>query len=246
MRAIAAEHPDGLTARLPGEVIDETLVIDITLNTSDLTHPEPDGLRLNETEDFVIAIPQGGVFPPSVQVRHDRFLGFPHVLAGRTLCLYLDPSREWQPTLGIRGLMDRLWDWLDDAVNARFDPSTALYHAVGGVVHVTHGTPLIVVRHRIDGSARAMAGHLRRRTDHRYDHVPGMATAEDEIPMPVFIAPHDLPFGAGQDRLLDLLQRLDHADTQEVPRAFVSPHRRMRLNTPGPGLRGRRGAYGLR
>lgn len=231
LRAIAAEYPDDVTVRLPGEVVDETLLIDITLNTSDLTHPEPEGLWLNETEDFVIAIPDGGVFPPSVKVRHNRFLGFPHVLAGRTLCLYLDPSREWQPKLGMRGLMDRLWDWLDDAVNARFDPSTALYHAVGGVEHVTYGTPLIVVRHRIDGSTRAMAGHLRRRTDHRYDQVPGMATTEDDIPMPVFVAPHDLPFGAGQDRLLDLLQRLDHADTQEVPHAFVSPHRRMRLNT---------------
>ncbi|MFJ9390062.1 ThiF family adenylyltransferase [Nocardioides sp. NPDC101246] len=233
MRAIAAEHPDDLTVHLPGDVVDETLLIDITLNTSALMHADLAGLQLNEAEDFVVAIPEGGVFPPSVKVRHNRFLGFPHVLAGRTLCLYLDPSREWQPKLGIRGLMDRLWNWLEDAVNARFEPSTALYHAVGGVEHATQGTPLIVVRHRIDNSSRGMAGHLRVRSDHRYDHAPGAAIAEDDLPMPLFVAPHDLPFGAGQDRLVDLLQRLDYADTQEVPRAFVSQRRRVRLNTLG-------------
>ena len=234
LRALNAEHPADLTVRLPGKIVDETLLIEITLNTRDLPEPKPGGLRLNGTEDFVIAIPEHALRPPEVGVWHDRFLGFPHLLAGTTLCLYLDHAREWQPTNGIRGLINRLWDWLDDAVNARFDPSTALYHAVGGVLHVTTGTPTIVVRHAVDGSTRTTAGHLRRRTDHRYDHLPGPATNTGDIPMPVFGAPHDLPFGAGNDRLLDLLERLDYADQQQVPIAFIAhPRRRVPLALPG-------------
>jgi hypothetical protein len=234
LRALNAEHPADLTVRLPGKIVDETLLIEITLNTRDLPEPKPGGLRLNGTEDFVIAIPEHALRPPEVGVWHDRFLGFPHVLAGTRLCLYLDHAREWQPTNGIRGLINRLWDWLDDAVNARFDPSTALYHAVGGVLHVTTGTPTIVVRHACDGSTRTTAGHLRRRTDRRYDHVPGPATDTGDIPMPVFGAPHNLPFGAGNDRLLDLLERLDYADQQQVPIAFIAhPRRRVPLALPG-------------
>lgn len=233
LRALGEEHSDTLVVRLPGKMVDEALFIEISLNTQDLRDPKPGGLRLDETEDFLIAIPQSALGPPTVGVQHDRFLGFPHVLTGTRLCLYLDPSREWQPTQGMRGLMNRLWGWLDDAVNARFDPSTALYHAVGGVLHVTSGTPTIVVRHRIGDSARAAAGHLRRRTDHRYDHLLGPATSDDEIPMPVFVVPHNLPFGAGYDRLLDLLQRLDDAHSQDVPMAFLPPPRRHgRLTVP--------------
>lgn len=181
----------------------------------------------------MIAIPEHALRPPEVAVRHTRFLGFPHVLAGTRICLYLDHAREWQPTYGIRGLINRLWDWLDDAVNARFDPSTALYHAVGGVLHVTTGTPTIIVRHAVDGSARTTAGRLRRRTDHRYDHLLGSATVTGEIPMPIFVLPHDLPFGAGNDQLLDLLERLDYADQQQVPIAFIAqPRRRVLLARP--------------
>lgn len=220
LRTLSAEHQNDLTVRLPGTIVDKTLLIEITLNTSELSKKVPGGLQFNGTEDFLIAIPEHALRPPEVGVRHDRFLGFPHVLAGTRLCLYLDPAREWQPAHGVRGLINRLWDWLDDAANARFNASTALYHAVGGVLHATTGTPMIVVRHAVDGSTRTTAGHLRRRTDHRYDHLPGPATEADDIPMPVFVAPHNLPFGAGNDRLIGLLQRLDYADQQQISIAF--------------------------
>lgn len=226
LRELGAEYSAALTIRLPGTIVDRTLFIEIVLNTSDLPEPMPGGLQLNRAEDFVIAIPEDALRPPEVAVRHDRFLGFPHVLAGTSLCLYLDPAREWQPMHGIRGLINRLWDWLDDAVNARFDPSTALYHAVGGVLHLTTGTPTIVVRHTVDGAARTTTGHLRRRAGHRYDHLRGLATGPGEIPMPVFVAPHDLPFGAGNVRLAALLDRLDSVDRQKIPTAFTAQSQR--------------------
>lgn len=200
-------------------------MVDITVNTSSLRPPAPGGLSLRESETFLVAIPEHNLVPPHVLTPHVRFLGFPHVLAGSALCLYLDPAREWQPAHGMRGLINRLWSWLDDAVSARFDPSTALYHAVGGVPHATSGAPTIVVRHPIDDAIRAANGHLVVRSNHRHDHHPGNPADESDIPMPIFVLPHDLPFGAGHDRLVDLLQRLDYADSPAPPIGLAEPQR---------------------
>lgn len=52
--------------------------------------------------------------------------------------------------------MNRLWQWLADAAAGRFDPDTALYHPVGGILHHTPGAPTVVVRepvpHHIPGT----------------------------------------------------------------------------------------------
>lgn len=84
--------------------------------------------------------------PPTAIVEHSRFVGRPHVLQGHVLCIYLDPGREWHPDHGIIGYLNRLYDWFADAAAGIFDARTALYHAVGGVLHETPGTPLVVVR----------------------------------------------------------------------------------------------------
>jgi len=222
LRALAAAHHNDLRIRLPGELVDGTLLVEITLNTKGLTNPAPGGLVLGESEDFLLAIFDHPLHPPQVYVQHPRFLGFPHVLAGHALCLYLDVAREWQPSRGIPGVLNRLWQWLDDAVNARFDAATALYHAVGGVPHVTEGTPTIVVRHPVGPHRRVQAGHLVRRSPERMDHLAG-PDDENTVPMPIVILPHDLPFGAGRDRFADLLARIDHADRQPVPIALRRP-----------------------
>lgn len=224
LRALGTEFPDDLAVRLPGELNQGWLMVDITLNTDGLRPPAPGGLPLRESETFLVAIPEHNLVPPHVLTRHTRFLGFPHVLAGSALCLYLDPAREWQPARGMRGLINRLWSWLDDAINARFDPSTALYHAIGGVPHATSGAPTIVVRHPVDESIRAANGHLVTRTDHRHDHHPGNPTDGNAIPMPIFVLPHNLPFGAGHDRLVDLLLRLDYADSPAPLIGLAEPH----------------------
>ena len=124
---------------------DGTVVVGISLRTADIPR-EPGGLKLEDDERFVLRISSSLLMPPNVFVDHVRFLGFPHVLQGYGLCIYLDPSREWHPSHGIAGLLNRLWEWLTDAAGGRFDASTAMYHAVGGVLHRAHGTPTIVVR----------------------------------------------------------------------------------------------------
>ena len=106
----------------------------------------PTGLELGDDEEFIVRIRPSLFLPPIVEVDHTRFLGYPHVLQGQRLCIYLDPSREWCPSHGIAGFLSRLWDWLTDAAGGAFDASTAMYHAVGGVLHQADGTPTIVVR----------------------------------------------------------------------------------------------------
>lgn len=234
LRALRAEFANDLAVRLPGRIDQGMLIVEITLDTSSLRPPAPGGLALGESETFIIAIPEHNLIPPHVLTPHTRFLEFPHVLAGQAICLYLDPAREWQPAHGMRGLINRLWTWLDDAVNARFDPSTALYHAVGGVLHSTPGAPTIVIRHPIDVSIRAATGHLVARTGHRYDHHPRNPVRQHDIPMPVFVLPRNLPFGAGRDRLVDLLRRLDHADSQPLPLGLAESHRDERRDCSSP------------
>lgn len=85
--------------------------------------------------------------PPLVLVAHDRFLGHPHVLTGRVLCIYLDTDREWHPALGAEGVVGRLIEWLRDGAADRFDRRAALYHPIGGLPPSPRIGGTLVVRH---------------------------------------------------------------------------------------------------
>ncbi len=149
-------------------------MVGISLHTADIPL-EPGGLELEDDEEFVLRISSSLLTPPEVDVEHVRFLGYPHVLQGQRLCIYLDPSREWDPSLGIAGLLTRLWDWLTDAAAGRFDASTAIYHAVGGVLHRTDGAPTIVVR-EAGSTKRHQTACLIARSPHRYDLTYSLST----------------------------------------------------------------------
>lgn len=210
VRAVAEVQPEELTflGRAPG--VNHGLVgIGIRLRTAGLTRA-PGGLPLHDEEEFLLLVDASPLVPPLVVVRHDRFVGYPHVLEGRRLCLYLDPAREWDPTRGFAAAIDRLYDWLADAAAARFDADTAIYHAVGGVLHQTDGTPTIVVR----GPGRfvkAQAAFLTTRTSRR-DDLHYRRTAEDQHQTFVFEVAASLPLGAGTT-LAELLTRLDDSST---------------------------------
>ncbi len=169
-----------------------TVVLGIGLRTAPIPR-EPGGLELDDNEDFTLRIWSSFFAPPAVDVDHVRFLGFPHVLQGKRLCIYLDASREWYPSLGIAGLLTRLWEWLTDAAQGRFDASTAMYHAVGGVLHRGYGTPTIVVR-EAGPTKRFQTARLIARSPHRYDLTYSSAT--EGLRTPVLTLATDLPFGA--------------------------------------------------
>jgi hypothetical protein len=141
LRAIADEHPDAIQVITVTPTVNDThAFVTIRLPTRDLP-AGPGGLRLRDQEDFIIGIRQSRLVPPQVNVDHQRFAGHPHVLQGHRLCNHLDPAREWDPLRGMTGFLERLWGGLGDAAAGRFDAATAMYHAAGGVLHLTPGTP---------------------------------------------------------------------------------------------------------
>lgn len=193
LTSLAKEHPADVRviqhARLDTKG-DATLRL--RLHTADITRG-PEGLKLGEDEEFIVRIRRSSFLPPTVEVDHTRFLGYPHVLQGQRLCIYLDPSREWHPAHGIAGFLNRLWEWLTDAAAGAFDPSTAMYHAVGGVLHHAEGTPTIVVREP-GPSKRHQIARLVERSPHRYDLTYSTDRASHHTPVVTLAT--DLPFGA--------------------------------------------------
>ncbi|WP_202801616.1 ThiF family adenylyltransferase [Arthrobacter sp. M2012083] len=168
------------------------------------------GLLLHDYEDFRVIVGPSDVAPPRVEVDHLRFLNHAHVLQGTRLCLYLDPSREWDPADGFGGLVDRLTEWLRDAAAGRFNAQTALYHAVGGVLHETDGAPTVVVRDSLPANRLAMNGWLIDRATKRFDLALDRDHAQDDTVsdfaqhVPIFRLNAALPLGAGST-LLSLL-----------------------------------------
>jgi hypothetical protein len=193
LKSLAKERPDDVRviqqAQLAG---DGDAVLRIRLHTADIPR-SPAGLELKDDEDFIVRIRPSLFLPPAVEVDHTRFLGYPHVLQGQRLCIYLDPSREWHPSHGVTGFLTRLWDWLTDAAAGAFDASTAMYHAVGGVLHQADGTPTIVVREPGPPKHHQIA-RLVARSPHRYDL--SYTAGHDGHRTSVFTLATDLPFGA--------------------------------------------------
>jgi hypothetical protein len=199
---LASDRPEEVEIVRGAEVDDRhDAVVRVKLNTSGLPMGAG-GLALGDAEEFIIRIPPRPFVPPRVDVDHLRFLGYPHVLQGTRLCIYLDPSREWQPIEGIAGFLNRLWDWLMDAAGGVFDAATAMYHAVGGVLHQTPGAPTLVVREELRKPMQPAYVHRRTqyRSDLSYRDAPGGYRT------PVITLSSGLPLGAMQN--LDLLLRM--------------------------------------
>jgi ThiF family/Prokaryotic E2 family A len=207
LRAIADEHPDAIEIITATPTVTDThAFVTIRLPTRDLP-AGPGGLRLRDHEDLIVGIRQSRLVPPQVDADHQRFAGHPHVLQGHRLCVYLDPAREWDPLDGMTGFLERLWGWLSDAAAGRFDAATAMYHAVGGVLHLTPGTPTIVIREQVPAKPFQRArliSRSARRLDMTFATAPPPA-----LVMPVLTLSSGLPLGAGVT-LRQLLQLIDH------------------------------------
>jgi hypothetical protein len=214
LRAIAATNPDAIDVLTTTPTLTDThAFVTIRLPTKDL-QAKPGGLRFRDHEEFVVGIRQSAFVMPQVDVEHTRFVGHPHVLQGHRLCIYLDPAREWDPLSGMPGFLERLWTWLADAAAGRFNASTAMYHAVGGVLHRTPDTPTIVIREPIPGKPFQRA-YLLPRTPHRMDIKFASASTAGQA-MPVLALTSDLPFGAGVT-LAQLLRLIDRPHSYGRP-----------------------------
>lgn len=184
------------------------------------------GLPVEATERLYMLVPSvWPSLPPLVEVDHQRWDGHPHVLQGRRLCLFLDPA-EWNPSAGMTGFFERLWDWFADAIANRFDAATALYHPVGGVLHRTEGAPTVVVTHSL---AHLSPGFqvcrilLQPRTPNRVDVVAWNRNQPSENSLPgVLVTLSDgLPRGGGS-YLSELAVAIRGQDARHQRRQFIS------------------------
>lgn len=193
----------------------------LELRTESIAHVEG-GLILEALEQVEVLVPRTPIRPPTVHVLHPRFLGFPHVLQGLVLCIYLDASREWNPSHGAQGFLNRLWGWFESAAGARFNPHAALFHAIGGTGHYSEEAPTAVIRDELP--ERMVRVGLVPRSPRRYDLefvLPGDATAA-----PLWHAPAPLPLGVGTS-VNGLAGKLDDPTSQRdgKPIGGVSSHK---------------------
>ncbi|MGW0490524.1 ThiF family adenylyltransferase [Streptomyces olivaceus] len=209
LREAAAEQPDVLRlVGVPARSQNGVLRVTLRLHTGPLATADG-GLVLQEHEEFVLTLPASPLSATTVEVEHWRFAGYPHVLQGRRLCIFLDPAREWDPLRGgMRAYLNRLWSWLSDAAAGQFNASKAMYHAVGGVLHHTPGTPTLVVR--VPGpDQRIQTGYLIARTEHRLDLAYSPPPQGGAVRVPVITIAGALPLGGGST-FAELLTYVDN------------------------------------
>ena len=90
--------------------------------------------------------------------------------------------------------LERLWAWLGKLQPAGSNAATAMYNAVGGVLHLSPGTPTLVIRESVPGKPFQQA-RLLPRTARRLDVAFASAPASALV-MPVLTLSADLPLGA--------------------------------------------------
>jgi hypothetical protein len=226
LRLLAADHPDLISAvtELPGTT--SATAVRVAISMTGIA-PVPGGLPIDAAEEVVIVVHDSYPNrPPLVFVEHDRFVGYPNVLLGRELCIYLDVNREWHPMFGMAEVVERLWSWFDDAANCRTDSRTALFHAIGGRQPTNISAPTMVVRATPpnDGKRLALAT-LRDRTPQRVDLVGwrlGRATRPDHSAV-VFNVPTPLYLGLAQ-QLGPFLEQVASAGGAQIQQAISALH----------------------
>jgi len=194
----------------PPSITDGALTAEVRIDTTSFA-PGPGGLAVEPYE--TVRLTAGATYPaapPQATVDHFRWIGYPHVLVGNWLCLFLDVGREWDPATGMTGTINRLWGWFSDAVGGTFDARTSLHHALGGVQHHGLGADTLVVRTAPDDLRPGIVPiAVTARSSQRFD-----VTGWGRLPGPgevrgLAIVTHD-PMSLGLGLTLDqLLGRLD-------------------------------------
>lgn len=218
LRELADRHPLVLSAEDLGVESGEYRAL-LRLSTQALPRLASGLPILPDSEEFELWFgPTYPNKPPTIAVHHDRFVGYPHVLIGHLLCVYLDEDREWHPAFGVDGVVRRLIEWLADAAADRFDSRTALYHPIGGLPPSPRVAGTLVVRRSGPTPPRKPIGlvTVNLRTSHRSDLIHwGKPTREDIVTATsalVLRTKDPMPLGLiGTDTLGNLLARVEAA-----------------------------------
>jgi predicted acylesterase/phospholipase RssA len=148
LRAIERLDPGGVEIIGVREPNDDTdsLLVQISLDCRGVEH-RTSGVRLRDRERFDVLIDPAYPFgPPSVLVRHLRWAGTPHVQFGVSVCLYASEAVEWQPSDGMLGFVERLWQWLNSAAAGELDPDDAPMHPPVAYVSSLDEVPMVIPR----------------------------------------------------------------------------------------------------
>lgn len=228
LRESATTHPATVTRVASGPSSDQYVSVRLTLSTAAIRRNSK-GLRLEPEEAVLVAVPRSPLLPPTVWLEHRRFAGFPHVLTGDELCIYLDPSREWDPAAGVEAFLDRLFRWFEDAAAGRFSGRTALFHPIGGRPVAARDAPVVVCRQALRIDRELSFAFLVERDAHRFDLVASSAPEGAEQVL-VVRAPAQFPYGPGKT-VADLLTGLGETGG----RTWVALQSRLtrRMNTAG-------------
>lgn len=223
---LAAQHPNVVRNVREVRRTSTAIAMGVTLSLEGIT-PVPGGLPIETVEEVVIILHERYPDrPPVAFVEHDRFVGYPNVLLGQELCIYLDVDREWHPAFGMADVLERLCCWFDDAANARTDARTALFHAIGGRQPTNVSAPTMVVRASPpnDGKRLSLAT-VRDRGSHRIDLIGwrlGRAARPDHSAV-VFSVPEPLYRGLAS-QLGPLLEQLAVAGGGAIGHAIRALH----------------------
>ena len=229
LRAVARAHPDTFPKVVRGRTLGDWITSLVTLRTTSMVRGAG-GLSVQPEEQVEVCIPETSMLPPRVLIDHDRFDGFPHVLDGDELCIYLEPSREWDPFGGAQAFLHRLFCWFEDAVAGRFDPETALYHPVGGRAHIDDDTPMMVCREEIGFDRTTSFAHLAHVSPTRLDLLAdddGASTTERILAVR---APEALQRGPGVT-VSEVFKRLGEAGWQAAKARDVQIQRQLKRQT---------------
>ena len=120
-----------------------SLSVEISLSFQGIPRA-PDGIALRQRERFWIVVSEAYPFEhPWVLVLHDRWAGSPHVQWTFYICLYLAPDTQWNPSDGMFGLIERLYEWVKAAAVDQLDPDGAPLHPPVAYTS-SSSTPLVV------------------------------------------------------------------------------------------------------
>jgi integrative and conjugative element protein (TIGR02256 family) len=238
-----------------GEVITPTeigggLSVTISIDCEEFGR-SADGLPLLEREEFVVRIPSTFPFElPSVNVRHARFVSFPHVQWMHHLCLYQAPATEWNPSDGMFGFLDRLHYWLRQGALNQLDPTGAPLHPPVAYTAVSKTVIPHVDVPAFEGKVWLGCAHLDVRSAHRVDVTGWSPFLESDTPPSVAAAilvaapfPFEFPTrvsdlinllvaaGVERDRLITCLQWAVLHNEEDAPLYVL-------IGTPMRGIRG--------
>jgi hypothetical protein len=226
LRALQREYPKTLVQVARESLNGDLLRVRLRLATREMGRSSG-GMNAHDFEDLVVLIPSNPLAPPAVGVTHERFIGTPHALSSGQLCVYLDPAREWNPLGGARAFLDRIFRWFEDALADRFNPDTALFHAVGGHEYSHENAAPVVCREELDDPHRfSMAWLSRDGTGDRLDLHRAQRHPDDERVL-VLRMPGPLYTGAGRS-VFQVLRELGEPDATSALQAWQARVERRR------------------